>query len=268
MARPIKDGLDYFPHDVDASQDEKIAALEGLHGLEGYAIYFKLLERIYRQGGKLKFEEGFSEAETMRILAKGFGIIEARIQETIQTCLRVGLFDKGGWDENKVLTSTGILKRCGQVFEKREVDRGRLSDTKTPRELSDNRVTITPIVKERKGNIVEIVTFLNTTCKTAYKDNTPGTVKAINARLDEGNTVDDFKAVITFKHKEWANDPKMRQYLCPDTLFRPSHFEKYLNASRQVAPQVQKPSPPKMSADEEEFQKLRMSLIQRGSENT
>ena len=27
MARPIKEGMDYFPHDTDATNDEKIEAL-------------------------------------------------------------------------------------------------------------------------------------------------------------------------------------------------------------------------------------------------
>lgn len=52
MARPIKEGLDYFPHDTDAStQDDKIETLEASYGNDGYATYFKLLERIYRNGG-------------------------------------------------------------------------------------------------------------------------------------------------------------------------------------------------------------------------
>ena len=51
----------------------------------------------------------------------------------------------------------------------------------------------------------------------------------IKARLDEGYTVDDFKTVIDKKVKAWKDDPKMSAYLRPETLFRPSHFESYLN---------------------------------------
>ena len=49
MTRPQKQGLDYFSHDTDASNDEKIEAMEAVYGLAGHAFYFKLLERIYRQ---------------------------------------------------------------------------------------------------------------------------------------------------------------------------------------------------------------------------
>ena len=34
MARPLKEGLDYFPLDVDVDQDDKVAIIEGMHGVE------------------------------------------------------------------------------------------------------------------------------------------------------------------------------------------------------------------------------------------
>ena len=43
MARPRKEGLDYFPHDTDAASDEKIEALTIIYGAKGYAFYFILL---------------------------------------------------------------------------------------------------------------------------------------------------------------------------------------------------------------------------------
>ena len=48
MARPQKEGLDYFPLDTDIAEDEKILYLEAETGLEGFAIYVKLLSTIYR----------------------------------------------------------------------------------------------------------------------------------------------------------------------------------------------------------------------------
>lgn len=46
MARPQKEGLDYFPLDTDIAEDEKILYLEAETGLEGFAIYVKLLSTI------------------------------------------------------------------------------------------------------------------------------------------------------------------------------------------------------------------------------
>ena len=48
MARPQKEGLDYFSHDTYSESDEKIQAMIYLYGNEGYAFYYRLLEHIYR----------------------------------------------------------------------------------------------------------------------------------------------------------------------------------------------------------------------------
>ena len=50
-------------------------------------------------------------------------------------------------------------------------------------------------------------------------------------RIREGWTLDDFKAVVDFKAVAWLNDPKMAQYLRPDTLFS-AKFEGYLVAAK------------------------------------
>lgn len=78
------------------------------------------------------------------------------------------------------------------------------------------------------NNIKNIVEFLNLVCGTHYKASTDNTKKHIRARLCEGYTVEDFKTVITKKHNEWKDNPKMVKYLRPDTLFG-SKFESYLN---------------------------------------
>ena len=65
------------------------------------------------------------------------------------------------------------------------------------------------------------------------------TQAAINARLNDRFSVNDFKAVIDIKVKKWLNDPKMRDYLRPETLFAASHFESYLNEA--IAEKPQKP---------------------------
>lgn len=73
----------------------------------------------------------------------------------------------------------------------------------------------------------DIVTFLNSVTGSSYRSTTDKTRKLIAARLTEGFTIDDFKAVITKKAKEWQGTD-MAQYLRPETLFG-TKFEGYLN---------------------------------------
>ena len=80
-----------------------------------------------------------------------------------------------------------------------------------------------------KDNILTIVCYLNQKAGTRYKTTTPKTRRIINARLEEGFTLDDFKTVIDKKCTEWLGNEKMEQYLRPETLFG-TKFESYLNA--------------------------------------
>ena len=65
-------------------------------------------------------------------------------------------------------------------------------------------------------------------CGTSYRASSKKTQSLIRARLNEGYRVDDFKAVIYKKGKQWVNDPKMCKFLRPETLFS-NKFEGYLN---------------------------------------
>ena len=80
----------------------------------------------------------------------------------------------------------------------------------------------------------EIIDYLNSITGKKFKVGTADTKKHIKARLSEGFTIDDFKAVIDKKYAEWHADPKMSQYLRPQTLFG-TKFESYLN-QQDVAP--------------------------------
>ena len=73
----------------------------------------------------------------------------------------------------------------------------------------------------------DAVEYLNLKAGTKYKYNSKNTTRHIQARINEGYTLEDFKTVIDKKCSEWLNTD-MEKYLCPETLFG-SKFEKYLN---------------------------------------
>src|SRR3990170_6824097 len=105
MARPIKTGLDYFPHDTDALSDEKIQSLKVLYRNDGYAFYFITLERIYRTtNGELDIK---SEDEK-KILAKAIGISLKKFDMILQNCFKKNLFSEKRFSKYSVLTSTAI----------------------------------------------------------------------------------------------------------------------------------------------------------------
>ena len=74
----------------------------------------------------------------------------------------------------------------------------------------------------------EIIEYLNSKTDSNFRYSSKATQSKINARLNEGYTLDDFIVVIDKKTNEWLNDEKFSKYLCPETLFG-TKFEKYLN---------------------------------------
>lgn len=84
-----------------------------------------------------------------------------------------------------------------------------------------------------EGDLKAIVDHLNAKVGSRYTTKNKQLRGYVHARLDEGFTVDDFFTVIDTKAAKWRDDPKMRDYLRPSTLFAPSHFEEYLNESPQ-----------------------------------
>jgi len=104
---PHKKGLSYFSHDTNLSLDPKIEFLEAETGLQGYAIYLKLLEIIYRnEGYYLKTDE-----RSKKLLAKKFNLEYDLFNNIINICIRENLFNQNIYNKYNVLTSTGVQKR-------------------------------------------------------------------------------------------------------------------------------------------------------------
>ena len=76
-----------------------------------------------------------------------------------------------------------------------------------------------------------VIAYLNEKTSQRFNTKTKGNLSKAVARLKEGYTVDDLKAVVDFKVAAWMGTD-MQQYLRPETLFAPTKFDGYLNAAR------------------------------------
>lgn len=86
-----------------------------------------------------------------------------------------------------------------------------------------------------KSDSVLALDYLNEVCGTKYRASTKSHIQNINARLSEGHSLEDLKAVVDFKYREW-NGTQQAQYLRPQTLFQASKFQGYLIAARNSVP--------------------------------
>lgn len=83
--------------------------------------------------------------------------------------------------------------------------------------------------KKNAEQITKVIQMFNELTGSRYSDKTKSNREHINARLEEGRTMEEIRAVILDRIKKWGNDPKMKQYIRPSTIFIPANFDKYLN---------------------------------------
>jgi len=102
------------------------------------------------------------------------------------------------------------------------------SESESDLELdSKSRKSKTSSGSQANTDAAGLLHFLNSKANRFYRP-TPKTLEPILARLKEGNTVSDCKAVIARKCREWKDDEKMRKFLRPVTLFNATKFAQYI----------------------------------------
>lgn len=106
MSAPFKTGLEYFPHDVDMSIDPRMEYIEAIHGIIGYAVYNKILEKIYHDGYYTKWED-----RDLVIFAKKINVDKNTLINVVNDCINEGLFHKRFYEKYQILTSASIQKR-------------------------------------------------------------------------------------------------------------------------------------------------------------
>lgn len=106
-----------------------------------------------------------------------------------------------------------------------------------------------------------VVQYLNDLAERNFKHTTQKTKSQINARLNDGYTVEDIINVIDYKVKEWKGDKKMEEYLRPFTLFG-TKFENYYDQMKRDQPKQQKKQSTGERLSEEEREKAKKAALQ------
>lgn len=106
MARPTKQGLDYFPLDVGFLRDSKIRRMMRANA-QSIPVLVSLLCTIYRDDG---FYMRWTEDQPF-LVADELGISEGAVTEIAQKAIQVDFFDSDIFNNYRILTSRGIQKR-------------------------------------------------------------------------------------------------------------------------------------------------------------
>lgn len=113
MARPNKQGVDYFPLDVHL--DDKFKFIEIKYKLEGFAVVIKLLQKIYSYGYWYKWTEDESY-----LFADEIRTNPDLVQKVVEECIKRDIFDAQLYERHSILTSSGIQKRFKEIVRRRK----------------------------------------------------------------------------------------------------------------------------------------------------
>ena len=115
MARPRKDGLDYYPMDVNFLGDIKVKKVIRSHGIQAVAVILHLLGTVYRDNGYYATYDD----DLLFITADELNLEESYVKNVVEKLLEVEFFSKEQAEKNKVLTSIGIQERYRKATERR-----------------------------------------------------------------------------------------------------------------------------------------------------
>ena len=148
MARPPKETVDYFTHDADASDSRTLTILENHYGAEGYATWFKLLERISKTRNHVIVCRNGEDTE---FLAAKLKMQPERLEMILEKMAELGAIDTQLW-KYKVIWCQNLVDRLKMVYDNRKQLLPRKPSISTDGNLintTDNPLTI-PEIRQTK----------------------------------------------------------------------------------------------------------------------
>ena len=238
--------MKWIKHDTDANQDAKLQNVLLDYGLEGYGLYWYCIELI---AGKVSEDNITFELEhDARVIARNTGCTSQKVEEMMRYFVNIGLFevsnntitclklakrlDKSMTSNPQMREIIGKLKSHDKVMTKSDKvmqEENRLEENR----LEENRLeeNIKTLMSDYSDDAKKVLSEMNSILGSKYKHSTKSHMQNIQARLNEGHKVDDLISVVKSKLEEWGSDPKMAQYLRPQTLFQAGKFNGYLMAA-------------------------------------
>ena len=179
------------------------------------------------------------------------------IRRALNSCIKKGLvitgnFNKAGFDKTKWYSINtqkldevmgSACDQNGQTDSPKWADgsnqNGQTNTIYYPETISktttNNQAQPDTLAQQRR----EVIEYLNKKTDSKFKPNAKGNKSVIDPRLKEGYTVDDMKMIIDAMYSKWhgnkfSNGSMGDDYLRPETLFRVSKIEGYLNVARKM----------------------------------
>jgi len=116
MARPLRQGIDYFPLEVNFLKDLKTRKIIKACGATSPVILISLLSNIYRDNGYYVVWD----KDMPFLISEETGVSEGAVREVVKKAMQVGFFCEQLFQQHNILTSRGIQARFVKAAERRK----------------------------------------------------------------------------------------------------------------------------------------------------
>jgi uncharacterized phage protein (TIGR02220 family) len=229
----------YFSHDSNATNDPKILVLLAELGMEGYGIYWTVIEHLREQPNYV------SNLNVLKGLAMRYGTSREKYLAVVKS------YELFQIKDDLFFWSESLIDRMRPLELQRENNKKAGIQSGIARKLKSKQLQLemnncsTSKVKERKVKEIKeeipdladrVLSYLFQSKKNILKGSKPFLVtearrKLIRKRVKDSHGMRQFQAVIDYKIAEWIHDHGMSKYLVPETLFS-DKFDKYLDQAR------------------------------------
>lgn len=213
------------------------------NGMLDNGYFYSTIQNVETQTGLSKYKQttaakalesyGFLKCELRGMPAKRYFRLLPDGFKKIFSCKPVGEKFDSKMAKNSTTRSKKISKLDGEKFDSKIAKNSPqiISNTTKSKERDLNKDIYSRVAPDNSevvdADVYEVVGYLNQRCHKHYRATSKGVQRYIHARLKDGATVEEMKAVIDRKAEEWLSDPKMCKYLRPETLFNETKFETY-----------------------------------------
>jgi len=139
LARPQKRTVDYFPHDSHASEGDTLTVLQNRFGNDGYAFWFKLLERLASSEGH--YLDCSNPVKWQVFLAK-MRVNELLGVEIMNLLVEIKAIDKDLWG-SRLIWCQNLVDNVADVYKnrRREIPQKPITTTLNGITTDDNPLT-------------------------------------------------------------------------------------------------------------------------------
>ncbi|MFW9991940.1 MAG: Lin1244/Lin1753 domain-containing protein [Candidatus Odinarchaeota archaeon] len=116
MARPQKQTVDYFPHDANASNGDTITIIEGNFGNDGYAFWFKLLERLSTAENHVI---DCSNGRKWQLIVAKSRFTDEKGLEIMDLLADLGAIDTKLWREHRIIWCQKFVENISDAYKNR-----------------------------------------------------------------------------------------------------------------------------------------------------